>query len=307
MMLGDGAETEAIEAFVEQQFGGDAVIQLRSIRTGGDNNQKGGVYENFFAVAKICEIVASEDNLADFTLSAQEFSYVDDLCLRQRSNNTKTNYQAKNSSGDAARWTPTHAERFARQTVIDRDFHRVDTSNQVLVVSCPSMAEANRHKISQCGRASFRCEYFPYFPASVQLIFGEDTVRENLKVICGSDDVSTANAVFTLLLGVWHSAQAAARLDDLVRQARHISKPDLFLGLDPTPGPPPPWLTGLCSQYAGLELHIEAGRYVVTYRGLSIAMKVEIEAQMPAALATAQTLNQVLSYLMLQAAPELAN
>ncbi len=92
-----------------------------------------------------------------------------------------------------------------------------------------------------------------------------------------------------------------------VRQARHISKPDLFLGLDPTPGPPPPWLTGLCSQYAGLELHIEAGRYVVTYRGLSIAMKVEIEAQMPAALATAQTLNQVLSYLMLQAAPELAN
>jgi hypothetical protein len=102
--------------FVHDSYGPEVAEKLRRIRTGGDNNQKGGLYEDFFAVARICAIAAHEEQLDQFEISSQELAFVDDLCIRDNSQKLKTNYQAKNSFGSAADWTDEIEERFRLQS-----------------------------------------------------------------------------------------------------------------------------------------------------------------------------------------------
>lgn len=59
--------------YVENSFGQDYSEKLAHIRTGGDNNQKGGVFETYFIAAKICDIAANNQNsLSEIIISYQE-------------------------------------------------------------------------------------------------------------------------------------------------------------------------------------------------------------------------------------------
>ncbi len=261
-----------LDEFVGCKFGGRAVEELKSIRTGGDNNQKGGLFEDFFAVSKMCAMAARNEDLEDFAISAQEYGFVDDLCVRQLSSATKTNYQAKNSSGNAGRWTGKIAERFERQAAIDRDFHGAAASLQVLVVSCPNVAASNREKIPECAREYFFSEYFPYFETSGQLVLGAPELRKDMEVLCRSVDLSIADSAFRVVLGAWRGERKARKVSDVFRMARKMSKPDLFTGLMPPVGAIPRWLAETCARFDGVNVHVEDGRYAVTCRGLSVSL-----------------------------------
>jgi hypothetical protein len=199
--------------FIKNRFGADVAENLQHIRTGGDNNQKGGLYEDFFAVSRICAIAAQERQLEQYQIAAQEFAFVDDLCIKDHSRNTKTNYQAKNSSGKAADWTQQVEERFRFQLCIDKEFFNFQESFQVLLVSSNEKAVANQDKIPESARGIFRSEFFPCASSSTKLIIDHKDVRKNLELICASTDLSTIDSAFRIVLGVWRSGQSPTTIE----------------------------------------------------------------------------------------------
>lgn len=210
----------SLAEFVQDQLGKEAAKKLLSIRSGGDNNQKGGLYEDFFAVSQICAIAATEQELDQHEISSQELAFVDDLCIRDYSRNTKTNYQARNSSGDAAAWTPDIEERFRFQCLIDRNFFSVKNSFQILLVSSEDRALSNQNKIPANERGVFLSEFFPYQESSIRLILERRCLRSNLKLLCDSHDLSNIDSAFRILLGVWRSDQAPRTVKDIFTRAR---------------------------------------------------------------------------------------
>lgn len=124
--------------FVETEYGVEAAANMKNIHIGGSNNQKGSLFEQYFAICKICEIASSyQEQLSNVVVSAQEVGFVDDFCVRYNASKTKINYQAKNSAGAPADWTLETTTKFMRQHLIDISFHKFASSSQVLLVSCP--------------------------------------------------------------------------------------------------------------------------------------------------------------------------
>ena len=206
--------------FVQDQFGKEAAKKLLSIRRGGDNNQKGGLYEDFFAISQICAIAATEQELGQHEISSQELAFVDDLCIRDYSRNTKTNYQARNSSGESAAWTPDIEERFRFQYSIDKNFFGVKDSFQILLVSNKDRAISNQNKIPANVREVFLSEFFPYQQSSISLILDRHCLRSSLELLCDSHDLSNIDSAFRILLGVWRSDQVPRTVKDIFARAR---------------------------------------------------------------------------------------
>ncbi|WP_200157307.1 hypothetical protein [Allochromatium vinosum] len=293
--------------FVQDQFGKEAAKKLLSIRSGGDNNQKGGLYEDFFAVSQICAIAATEQELDRYEISSQELAFVDDLCIRDYLRNKKTNYQAKNSSGEAATWTPDIEERFGFQCYIDKNFFNVKDSFQVLLVSSEDKANSNQNKIPANARGVFLSEFFPYQESSVRLILDHRRLRSNLELICDSNDLSNIDSAFRILLGVWRSDQAPRTVKDIFSRARKDAKPDLFLGLISKEIIVPEWLINKCSEFEGIEIHPGAGRYIVNRNGYAVSIPANVSAPDPDVLDEITTLEEFFRLLMSLAIPELIN
>lgn len=294
-----------IQEYVELRFGADAARKLEHIRVGGDNNRKGSTYEGFFAVARMIGIAASAADLDDYVFSAQELAFVDDLCVKQLSSLTKTNYQAKNSSGQHADWTQDIEQRFAWQRQIDRDVHEFPNSFQVLLVSCPDKAASNQRKIPTAAQAWCRSEYFPYHVATPQLILSHEHLRNDLQTLCQSRELSLADSAFRIVLGAWHSDQAPKTLKQIFLRAREMSKPDLFAGLFMPAETLPKWLTTKCAQFPGVTASLERGRYIVSYRGLTVTSPAGTDTPDPNLLGRLSTLQEFLTFLMSQAIAEI--
>lgn len=294
-----------IHQYVEQEFGAEAIKKLQNIRVGGDNNRKGATFEDFFAVAQMIELAASTPDLDDFVFSAQELAFVDDLCIRQISSRTKTNYQAKNSSNQSADWTPDIEQRFTWQLQVDRNVHYFPASFQVLLVSSPDKAASNQRKIPVANRSSFSSEYFPYHTAPPELILSHTRLRDSLEVLCQSRDLSLADSAFRIVLGIWCSEQATITLQDVFSRAREISRPDLFSGLLRTPLMLPAWLTAKCGQFPNVTARVERGRFIVSYKGLDVALPAGTDTPASSLLESLHSLEDFLNFLMTSAIAEI--
>jgi hypothetical protein len=293
-----------IYEYVENKWGSSAEKNLHNIRQGGDNNEKGSEYEKSYAVYKFCSIAAHNINLDDHVISAQDVAFVDDLCVRVGSNELKTNYQAKNSSGAAADFTSEMCERFIKQSIIDKEHFGFENSKQVLLVSCEIKAVENRISIPK--EREFECEYFPYFVGSTALILGFENLRRSLTIICRSENPSLFDSAYRILLGVWSSEQAAISVADLFRKARGICRPNLFAGLEPE-ATVPDWLKGLCDRFPKVSVRVESGRYVVGCSGLDVSLGADVVAPTPEELADVSTLGQLIDFLIGRATTELKN
>lgn len=291
--------------FVKDRFGAECAESLVRIRSGGDSNQKGGLYEDFFAVSISCSIAANEQALDQFQITVQEVAFVDDLCIRDYSRNNKTNYQLKNSSGKAAQWTPDIEKRFILQRAIDEEFLKFDTSVQVLLVSCKEMASANSRKIPYDARDAFRSEFFPYKASSTQLILEHEELRVNLASICDSANLSDIEAAFQILLGIWRSDPNPVTIQELFLRARNKSKPDLFQGMLKREACIPQWLEEKCQELESINVRLGAGRCFVEFNGFEVSFPLNSRTPDPCELDEIVTIDQLFMRLMLLATTEL--
>ncbi|EIC24001.1 hypothetical protein [Thiorhodovibrio frisius] len=291
--------------FVENRFGVKCAGSLGRIRVGGDSNQKGGLYEDFFAVSLSCSLASQEQELEQYQIAAQEVAFVDDLCIRDYSRNTKTNYQAKNSSGKAAQWTP-HIERMFRyQRRIDEEFFKFEKSVQVLLVSCKEIASANSQKIPADARDGFRSEFFPYKASSTQLILEHEELRGNLEKICDSTEPADIDSAFRILLGVWRSDQDPMTVQELFLRARKESKPDLFQGMLKREACVPQWLEEKCQELKGISVRLGTGRCLVVFNGFEVSFPLSAPTPEMRELDEIVSIDQLFMRLMLLATTEL--
>ncbi|BBI69839.1 hypothetical protein PKHYL_40300 [Psychrobacter sp. KH172YL61] len=83
---------------------------------------------------------------ANQIVDSQVIGFVDDICHIDYEVSTKYNFQAKNSSGDAAKWTDEISNRFRKQRSIDANLFKVDTTENCLLVSSKNMPQRTKRK-----------------------------------------------------------------------------------------------------------------------------------------------------------------
>ena len=289
--------------FVEKNLGADLRKKLERIGTGGTSNEKGNKYESFFAVAKICSAVAtslSSSNFDNYTVSAQEPAFVDDICYKVHNLKAKTNYQAKNSSGPAASWTKDIEERCTYQKGIDLNYHGVNTSKNVLLVSSRAKRQKNIKKIPQNMRTYCFCEHFPYLESSVELILAHKPLRNDLESICAETNLQTLDTAFKIIHSIWATSSSKAKrtVGDIVGEAKKISRPNIFHALIPE-REVPSWLMEKCATFHGCLASVESGVVYVRYNGLEISMPNVSGALSPEYEKKLLTVNKVDAFLQL--------
>lgn len=269
----------SVAEFVEKRFGVLTKKKLINMGTGGRNNQKGNRYESYYAVAKICraavQCMAPDAHLSGgfdrFSLSAQEDAFVDDLCLRDLHQQIKFNYQARNTLNNKSTWNKDLQIKFEQQFIIDKEYHKVDKSMNILLVNSGAKAKKNNRKIPPHMRSFCYCESFPAFSETVELILSDAGLRKDLAVLCADDNLQTLDTAFKIIHSAWSSGTMSAdrSIGDILGEAQFMSCPLIFSGLIPSRRIPP-WLLAASADYAGCRVSMEFGVVKVRYNGLEI-------------------------------------
>lgn len=294
--------------YINNNFGQADAKMLINIRRGGDNNKKGESFETYYAVAKVCDIVANNRALLDdFTVSSQIMGFVDDLCVRQVSARSKENYQAKNSSGNAGSWNDEIEKRFRMQTQIDREFYKCAKSRQILLVSCAKKALENAAKIPDELRSSCSSEHFPYAAKATRVLYQSESLRKNLEKICDTTDLSNLDAAFRCVVAAWICSDEERSVSDIISEAKRISKPNLFGSFIPEQPALPDWLHRVCMTFQDLQPRVEFGKIIVSYNGLVVSLGENPVEPDSTTLEGFNDIGQVITFLMSEAKKGLDN
>lgn len=291
--------------YIEKTFGVEKAKNLQRIRTGGDNNRKGDSFEAYYAAAKVCDLMANKAGAAEYILSAQEFAFVDDLCLKHEPTKYKENYQAKNSSGDAASWTSEIEERFRMQKQIDTDFHGYSESRQILLVSSENKATSNTGKIPEDMKNSCSSEFFPYGEKPTQVLYMSEKLRADLEKICGTGNLSVLDVAYRCVLSAWIGSNDPRSIEDIIGEAKALSKPDVFGALVDESPLIPDWIHSLCMTFPGLASRVESGKFIVGYNGFEISLSAGSSEPSQEALRGLSDIGEVIGFLMSMAVAEL--
>lgn len=259
-----------LKAFVRETWGDEDAAQMANIRTGGNNNDKGSRYETQFAVYLVAKH-AAEGRGSDARLSTQEFALVDDICVRIGSRQ-KINYQAKNSSGNAADWEPNLADRFAKQQVIDADYHGVDKAAQVLLVSSQDKQTKNMEKIPGEMASYAACEFYPFVDPATHVLFTHRPSNEAFAALCAEPSLDDMQTAMKAIMAEWANQPAATpvRVSDLIEAAKKDIRPSVFKELY---GPEPPgWLCDIIAPFTSASIGVQSGDFVVMFKGLTVRL-----------------------------------
>ena len=185
---------------------------LANKHRGGENNQKGGLYEDFYAVYQIVSCIAAYKTSLDAVAfqTQLEDTYVDDLLVAHPSHNVY--HQLKDT--ETLRWSS------GSSRSIQSDFeHQIadckerDESFALKLVY--SAAGSSVSDIPDSIRDYTSVENFPHAEDLNQLIFISGAFKESLKHISAKGGDSTDDellAVAMVFLGAWKSLNSKERL-----------------------------------------------------------------------------------------------
>lgn len=297
--------------FVGQTFGEKCLARLKNIGRGGDNNKKGADFENFYAASKICLLGGANGSAAsDFFISCQEAAFVDDVCVRHMPGSMKTNYQAKNSPGAAADWDADMQERFQMQQVMDVGVHEAGSAFQVLLVSDTQKAAANDEKIPSNMKAYSRSEHFPYHKASNALIQAHPPLRAALNRLCNTDNLSTLDTAFKVVLGEWCADNVLGRnVGEVLLSAKRSLKPNILPGFEDMGElkPVPRWLQDMLEAFQLPPATVECGAFRIARNGFVATVEFDVPEPSSEMLRKVSSRGDVFEFLMSLEATQLVN
>jgi hypothetical protein len=297
--------------FVSIKFGSDVAATLKKINQGGTNNQKGTIFENHFAISKICEYASDyPEDVSDIHVTAQEIGFVDDICIQNTKLNKKINYQAKNSALGAADWTCDTTTRFSWQYSIDLEFHNCEISNQVLLVSCEQKKQSNDAKIPKTLKEYAFCEYFPYCKNNLELLQTYFPLRNHLEGLTGYKRLDQLDYALKLLSGVWGATTKKRSIKQIFDSASCDGFPNVFFNQTLQNDVAPEWLTMLIHDIPslhGMNISVESMRVKVEFNGFeATANLVALETKPdPGDLDTLTTPLQLINFVFNRAQAEL--
>ena len=185
---------------------------LANKHRGGENNQKGGLYEDFYAVYQIVSYIANYKTSLD-TVAFQtqlEDTYVDDLLIAHPTNNIY--HQLKDT--ETLKWSS------GSSRTIQSDFeHQIaDCKERDESFALKLVYSATNSMVSDIPESVKDCTSVENFPHAVdmnQLIFISGAFKESLKLISAKGSASTDDELLALamvFLGAWKSLNSKERL-----------------------------------------------------------------------------------------------
>lgn len=220
-------EEQELLDYVAKKFGESVKGKMQRIRTGGDSNYKGNIFESYFHLFKIFEIAASESCEFDkHFIHAQALGFIDDLVHINAVTNERFNYQAKNSENSVSDWNDDVTDRVKKQIDIDKEFHQAKNSYNYLLVSSEKKYKNNQSKIPKELSASAYCIHFPETRNFVELI---DKTEIGKHVSTLINDVTPSNIAYAmnLIYGCMHSHQNQS-LEEIFKKAECHARPNIF-------------------------------------------------------------------------------
>ncbi|WP_157850305.1 hypothetical protein [Aeromonas dhakensis] len=260
----------SLSEYVKRAFGETAEKKLYNIHRGGSNNRKGNTFETYFAVAKICDIVANRINRDYYFISSQDLSFVDDICIIDKLREHKENYQAKNSNGSAGLWSSEIEDRFKMQREIDLNHYNMYSSKQILLVSCKEIMRKNKDLIPVSYTSFFDTNFFPYEPKSTRLIYNNKKLKHDLSKLCGTDNMSVLDTAFRCIISAWICDDSPRYVRDIIGCAKADARPNVFGSLVKASPEIPKWLHDLVQAFEKMNVNVVCGALVVDYNGLKI-------------------------------------
>ncbi len=124
---------------VENLFGSNVEKYFTNKQTGGNSNQKGSRYEDFFSImqlAKLFQLLTNNDDKDDIKIYAQAEAFVDDLLIKFQKHNIQHHFQLKTTS--TVNWgsgLKSIGDDFYKQKVLN-DNLRIEETRTFLV--CPN-------------------------------------------------------------------------------------------------------------------------------------------------------------------------
>lgn len=185
---------------------------LANKHRGGENNQKGGLYEDLYAVYQIVSCIADYKTSLDVVAFQTQLkdTYVDDLLIAHPGNNVyhqlKDTETLKWSSGSGR----TIQSDFEHQIADCKERDESFALKLVYSAACSGVSE-----IPESIKDYTSVENFPHADDLNQLFFISGAFRESLKLISAKGDDSTDDellAVAMVFLGAWKSSNSKERL-----------------------------------------------------------------------------------------------
>lgn len=210
----DGVEIDRFKEISKEEVmrSEDEAKYLASKHRGGENNQKGGLYEDFYAVYQIVSCIASyKTSLDAITFQTQlEDTYVDDLLIAHPRNNVY--HQLKDT--ETLKWSTGNSR------TIQSDFeHQIADCKErdenfalKLVYSATSSMVSD---IPEPIRDYTSAENFPHAEDMNQLLFISGALKESLMLISAKGKASNDDELLALamvFLGAWKSLNSKERL-----------------------------------------------------------------------------------------------
>jgi|GEM_PF-962238 len=228
-------------AFVKNNYGEKIKNKLENVHRGGNNNYKGRDYENQFLLYRVFEIAAKyPHNCENQIIETQAVSFVDDICHIDYEENTKYNYQAKNSSLASADWTQETSERFKLQREIDIALYGISRTKNTLLVSDPKKDLANQGKIPIELQGQDTSQYFKCHKNIYDLLMNTDLKQHISKLI---DDTFSSRYDYAAVLihGILQSGNYAT-INDIFCQAEFEGRPSPFIKFRKSEAQIPKWV-----------------------------------------------------------------
>ena len=190
---------------VESLFGSDVEKYFINKQIGGNSNQKGSRYEDFFSVMQLAQLfqLLTNDDKDDIEIYAQAEAFVDDLLVKFQKHNAQHHFQLKTSP--TVSWgtgLKSISDDFYKQKVLN-DSLGVDKTRAVLVCSDKEKA-ARLQKNTPDNIADFTdIIFFPEANTINHLILIDDEFKTLIGQICFSNDIDKLEALAMLILGHW--------------------------------------------------------------------------------------------------------
>lgn len=191
----------SLEKYLLQTHGRASAKTYGYRRQGGTNNEKGGLYENEFAIYTAAKLYGLGGQSKGVIITAQAEDFVDDMVCDDEANSSRRNYQLKNSN--SVRWGSGIANDFAVQRDINENFHKRADHKTILVVSDKNCHAKLDRKLPAFIAAHTECIYFKADEFNSLLVANDPQIQPFKELCVYPEQTDKVTVVWQALAGAW--------------------------------------------------------------------------------------------------------
>lgn len=218
-----------LDNFVESNLGVEALKLLNYQSVGGNNNSKGNMHEQFFAVYKLAKYY-SEQPEDKVQIMSQDKAFVDDLIIINVNSGVKRSYQLKDSK--RVYWSKRKgiSQYFKRQYAIDKDFHNFTDAKTILVLAQESVFNLRKKDIPKSIQPHTECILFKNSNTVNRMLLDNPRFKSAISNICiNPNEIDKMEVIVQSLLGAWNAYKSELKeVSSFFDKAKVAIKPDFF-------------------------------------------------------------------------------